>query len=130
LRSEAFGPAVALTLVERASTLAVEGAFMEHDSSSELGKSTLMLVIGAIIVIAPKFLFAKLAPFCLFPLCPLVNFSFPSSRANFKADPSASSTQFRFAPVRDAHKRLLERRGYSPRPSAFQMRQAVAQVAG
>lgn len=38
--------------------------------------------------------------------------------------------QFRFAPVRDTHKGLLEGKGYSPRESAFQITEAVAQVAG
>lgn len=38
--------------------------------------------------------------------------------------------QFRFASVRDTHKGILEGKGYSPRQSAFQITEAVAQVAG
>jgi len=38
--------------------------------------------------------------------------------------------QFRFAPVRDTHKGILEGKGYAPRQSAFQITEAVAQVAG
>ncbi len=38
--------------------------------------------------------------------------------------------QFHFAPVRDAHKGMLEGKGYTSRQSTFQLDQAVAQVAG
>jgi polysaccharide deacetylase family protein (PEP-CTERM system associated) len=38
--------------------------------------------------------------------------------------------QFRFAPVRDTHKGVLEGKGYSARQSTFQLAEAVAQVAG
>jgi polysaccharide deacetylase family protein (PEP-CTERM system associated) len=38
--------------------------------------------------------------------------------------------QFRFAPVRDTHKVVLEGKGYSTRQSTFQLEEAVAQVAG
>jgi polysaccharide deacetylase family protein (PEP-CTERM system associated) len=39
-------------------------------------------------------------------------------------------TQFRFGPVRDTHKGVLEGKGYSLRKSTFQHAEAVAQVAG
>ena len=103
---------------------------MEHNSSSVLGKSTLMLVIVAIIAIAPKFALANLAPFCLFPLCPLVTFCFPSFSVNPNAAHGASRTLFQIAPARNIHTGTLEGKGYSPRQSAFQIMQAVAQVAG
>lgn len=38
--------------------------------------------------------------------------------------------QFRFAPVRDTHKGVLQGKGYSPHKSTFQLAEAVAQVAG
>ncbi|MHB1937661.1 MAG: hypothetical protein ACYCOR_13875 [Acidobacteriaceae bacterium] len=113
---------------------------MNHEGSSVLGKSAVILAIVAIVAVALNLAFAhslhfeslSLLGFCLFSLRHVGNISSRSRRTTSKAEPDSSkaTTQFRFAPVRDTHKGVLEGKGYSSRKSTFQLAEAVAQVAG
>ena len=113
---------------------------MNHVGSSVLGRSTVILVIFAIVATALNLAFAHslhfeslgLGGFCLFTLRHVGNVVSRSRRTASKteSDSSKSPAQFQFAPVRVTHKGVLERKGHSARQSTFQLAEAVAQVAG